>query len=166
MDINVKGTGLALEAAVRHGIRRVVLISSVSVVWRHVLSRTFLTPDLPAAPVQTYGLTKALQESLALFYHQMHGLEIAVLRPAYVIREDSMTDKYGATRANVTWQCIDPRDIASAVRSALLIPDLKHEVFYLMAGPDAERFADIAHTRERLGWSPVHRFANLPVEQL
>ncbi|MFA6288034.1 MAG: NAD(P)-dependent oxidoreductase [Opitutaceae bacterium] len=166
MDINVKGVALALEAAVRHGIKRVVLISSVSVVWGHVLENTFLGRDLPPCPVEMYGMTKVLQEDTARLYHQMKGLEIAVLRPAYILREDSLVNKYGETSRSVTWQCIDPRDIARAVRGALRVADLGYEVFYLMAGPGAESRADVAHTRECLGWEPEHRFAGIPVEVL
>jgi nucleoside-diphosphate-sugar epimerase len=166
MDINVKGVALALEAAVRHGIKRVVLISSVSVVWTHVLKKNFLTRDLTPSPVDLYGMTKVLQEDAARFYSQVKGLEIAVMRPAYVLREDSLVNKYGETSSNVTWQCIDPRDIAHAVHGALQVKNLRHDIFYLMAGPDAELHADVAFTRDRLGWQPEHRFAGLPVEPL
>jgi nucleoside-diphosphate-sugar epimerase len=166
VDINVKGVALALEAAVRHGIKRVVLISSVSVVWSHVLEKTFLERDLTSCPVDLYGLTKVLQENTARFYSQAKGLEIAVLRPAYILREDSLVNKYGEASRNVTWQCIDPRDIARAVRGALQAENLRHEVFYLMAGPGAESYADIAFTQHRLKWIPEHRFSGIPVEIL
>lgn len=166
IDINVKGVALALEAAVRHGIKRVVIISSVSVVWEHVLNKTFLTRDLAPSPINLYGMTKVLQEAVARFYSQTKGLEIAVLRPAYILREDSLVNKYGEASPSVTWQCIDPRDIALAVRCALLVKDLRHEIFHLMAGPDAERHADVGFVRERLGWIPEHRFAGIPVEIL
>ncbi len=164
MDINVKGVALALEAAARHKIKRVALISSVAVVWGHVKQKTFLSCDLPPNPNDIYGMTKMLQEDIASFYHQRHGLEIAVLRPAYILREDSLINKYGELSPSVTWQCIDPRDIGRAVRGAIQAPDLGHEIFYLMAGPDAERHADIALTRRRLGWNPEHRFEDMPVE--
>ncbi|HSI82140.1 MAG: NAD-dependent epimerase/dehydratase family protein [Candidatus Methylacidiphilales bacterium] len=166
MDINVKGVALALEAAVRHRIRRVVLISSIAVVWGHVLKKRFLSSDLELFPTDTYGMTKMLQENVARFYHQKHGLEIAMLRPAYVLREDSLVNKYGETSKNVTWQCIDPRDIGRAAHAALQVSELGCESFYLMAGPDAELYADLATPRERLGWVPEHRFEGLPIERI
>lgn len=166
MDINVKGVALALEAAVRHRIKRVVLISSISVVWGHVQNKTFLTRDLSPLPVDLYGMTKVLQETIARFYHQVKGLEIAVLRPAYILREDSLVNKYGETSQNVTWQCIDPRDIGRAVRGALKAKKLQYDVFYLMAGPDVNRHADVAFAQEPLDWNPEHRFAGIPVERL
>lgn len=166
MDINVKGVALALEAAVRNHIRRVIVISSIAVVWRHVQEQVFLTRELAPSPTDLYGMTKVLQENIAHFYHQSKGVEIAVLRPAYVIREDTLVNKYGEKNPTVTWQCVDPRDIGSAVHGALEAPDLRYEVFYLMAGPDAERHADIASTQARLGWRPMRRFQGVPVEPI
>jgi dTDP-4-dehydrorhamnose reductase len=166
MDINVKGVALALEAAARHRIKRVILISSISVVWGHSLAKTFLTADLPPNPTDIYGMTKWLQEDIASFYHRSHGMEIAVLRPAYILREDSLINKYGESRPTATWQCIDPRDIGMAVSESLQLDDLRFEVFYLMAGPGAEEHADIASAQQRLGWHPRHRFQGVPIEQI
>jgi nucleoside-diphosphate-sugar epimerase len=166
MDVNVKGLALALEAAVRHGIRRVVVVSSVAVVWGHALRKTYLSRDLSPEPTDLYGMTKVLQEEIARFYHRSHGLEVALLRPAYILREDSLIDKYGENRPAVTWQCIDPRDIGRAAGLALQIPDLQFEAFYLMAGPDAEKHVDLSASYVRLGWTPKHRFLELPIENI
>lgn len=166
MDVNVKGVALALEAAARNKIKRVVLISSISVVWGHVLDKTFLTSDLPPYPTDAYGMTKTLQEQIARFYSQIRGLEIAVLRPAYILREDSLVNKYGQDIQTVTWQCIDPRDIGQAVIAAINAPDLKFETFYMIAGPGAERCADIDSAKKRLGWNPKHRFEGIAIEEI
>lgn len=166
MDVNVKGVALALEAAARHKMKRVVLISSISVVWGHVRDKTFLTSDLPPYPTDTYGMTKTLQEQIARFYSDIRGLEIAVLRPAYILREDSLVNKYGQDIQTVTWQCIDPRDIGQAVISAIDAPDLKFETFYMIAGPGAEERADIDSAKTRLGWDPKHRFDGIAIEKI
>lgn len=163
MDINVKGAALAFEAAVRNKISRVVLVSSVSVVGGEKPD-TPLTLDLPFAPVNLYTMTKVLQEDIANYYHLCRGLEIAVLRPAYILREDSLVNKYGKKRDAVTWHCIDPRDIGRAVAGALRLKDLQFETFYLAAGPGAEEHIDLAPTKERLGWTPQHRFDGIAVE--
>lgn len=166
MDVNVKGVALALEAAARHKVKRVVLISSISVVWGHVQERTFLTSDLPPYPTDAYGMTKALQEQIARFYSEVRGVEIAVLRPAYILREDSLVNKYGQDIQTVTWQCIDPRDIGRAVAAAITAPKLRFETFYLTAGPGAEQFADIDSPKRRLGWNPRHRFEGITIEEI
>jgi nucleoside-diphosphate-sugar epimerase len=161
-DINVKGTALLLDAAVRHGVKRVVLISSTATVQKFVNERAYLSLDLPLKPDAMYGLTKVLQEATARYYHQTHGLEIAVLRPAYITMGDSLEDKYGRRLPSVNWQFVDPRDIGQAALAALHLENLAFEVFYLLAGPDAELAADLAPTFKRLGWRPKYRFTEYP----
>lgn len=161
-DVNVKGTALLFHQAVACGIRRIVLISSIAVVAKHTQAGTRLTRDLSHTPNAMYALTKTLQETTAQYYHSTHGLEIAILRPAYIVREDSLMDKYGIQRPTVNWQFIDPRDIADAAAAALRIPNLSYEVFYTVAGPDADIYVDMAHTRDFLGWKPNHTFSQYP----
>lgn len=163
-DVNVKGTGLLFEAAVEQGIKRVVLISSGAVVGRQSEEKKFLARDLPNAPRNLYGLTKTLQEEIARYYHYNFGIGVASLRPAYIVPEDSLSDKYGRQRPTVNWQFIDPRDIGQAAALALRLPDLGFEVFYTVAGPGSEKHADVQHTRERLGWEPKYTFSQYPVD--
>lgn len=157
-DVNVKGTGLLLHAAAQCNLRRIVLISSLGVVDGARTAGKFLARNLPPSPAKLYGLTKTLQEATARYYHKQHGLEVAILRPAYISLGDTLEDKYGKRRESVNWQFIDPRDIADAARAALMIEKLGFETFYLMAGPGAEEKADIAHTTALLGWQPRYRF--------
>lgn len=157
-DVNVKGAALLLQAAVRHRLQRVVLISSSAVVNKYQVAGEFLHRDLPLGPDSIYGLSKALQEETARYYHAHHGLEIAMLRPAYISLGDTLVDKYGRRRESVNWQFVDPRDIAGAVLAALTVEELGCEAFYLMAGPGAEEKADVAHTMRRLQWEPSYRF--------
>lgn len=165
LDVNVKGAALLLEECVRQGIRRVVLISSTATMQGHLAAGRFLSGDLPPQPTSVYGLTKVLQEATARFFHEKHGLEIAVLRPAYVALGDTMEDKYGIRRPSVNWQAIDPRDIGRATAGALTVPNLGFEVFHVVAGPGAEEKADIHRTRVRLGWEPQYRFHQFPPDQ-
>lgn len=162
--INVNGTALLFEAAARHGISRVVLISSTAVVQRAVLAGTFLDGDVRACPDSLYGLTKALQEETARYYHFAHRLEIAMLRPAYISLGDTLEDKYGRRPESVNWQFIDPRDIGGATLAAFEMDTLGCETFHLLAGPGAETRGDVARGYARLGWEPAYRFAQFPVD--
>jgi len=157
-DINVKGTAQIFETALKRGIRRVVLISSTAVVHRQVKEGLPISRESSYSPTSIYALTKVLQENIARYYHEEHGFEVACLRPTHIICEDSFTDKYGHQYDKATWQFIDPRDIARAAIAAIHLPKLGFEVFHLMTGPEAETFADVAHTRSILGWEPLHRF--------
>ena len=161
-EVNVKGTAHLFDSAVKLGLRRVVLVSSVSVVGRAQTTGQFLSRDLPASPQTTYALTKHLQEQIARYHHEQFGLEVAVLRPAYICRGDTLVDKYGRQLPSVNWQFIDPRDIGAAASLALRVEGLGYEVFYLMAGPDVDKFVDVAHTHERLGWQPEYRYTEFP----
>jgi nucleoside-diphosphate-sugar epimerase len=161
-DVNVKGTANLFHAASEHGIKRVVLISSGASVQKHWEEKAFMSGDLSYAPKSMYALTKALQEVIARSYHDAKGMEVAVLRPAYICDEDSLSDKYGTQRPTVNWQFIDPRDIAEAARLALTVPQLGYEIFYTLGHPDAEEHADVRHLRDFLGWKPQHTFEKYP----
>lgn len=164
-DVNVKGTVLLLEEAARQGLRRIVLVSSTAVVQGHAAAGRFLSHELSPQPTSLYGLTKTLQETTARYFHRQHALEIAVLRPAYVALGDTMEDKYGVRRPSVNWQAIDPRDIGTAARGALLAAGLGFEIFHVVAGPDAEEKADIVRTQALLDWNPRYRFAQFPRDE-
>ncbi|CAN5759737.1 NAD(P)-dependent oxidoreductase [soil metagenome] len=164
-DINVKATANLMEAAIKAGIRRVVLISSVSVIGRSHQAGNFLSHELPPSPDSIYALTKTLQEEIVRYYHQNNGIEVAMLRPAYISLGDTLEDKYGRRFPSVNWQFIDPRDIGLAVRAALAVENLVCETFHLMAGPEAEQRADIAYTMKRLRWQPRFRFSEFPIDQ-
>lgn len=164
LAVNVGGTASLLEAALRCGLRRVVLVSSVAVVHKALLRKEFLSASTPDCPDSIYGLSKMLQEQTAKYYHYQNGLEIAILRPAYVSLGDTLEDKYGIRRPSVNWQFIDPRDIGRAILGAFAMKSLGCETFYLASGPGASERADISAAMERLGWQPEFRFAEFPLD--
>jgi UDP-glucose 4-epimerase len=161
-DINVKGAALLFEAAVKHGVKRVVLISSISVVDGHRAGGKKLTADLSAWPTSTYGLTKTLQEEIALYHHRKSGLPVAMLRPAYVTDADTLTDKYGRRLPSVNWQFIDRRDIAWATLAALRAPGLTFGRYFVHGHPGAVEHMDVERTMKELSWAPVHDFSAYP----
>lgn len=72
-DVNVRGTLTVLEAARAGGVRRVVLASSAAVYGDR-------GSDGPLAPRSPYGAEKAIGETYARLYGELHGLETVVLR--------------------------------------------------------------------------------------
>lgn len=164
-DINVKGTALLLDTAANAGIKQVVLISSMGVIGRDRISAGPISADTPYSPDALYGLTKCLQEQIARYYHERRGMNVTVLRPAYIVREDSLQDKYGRQCSTVNWQYIDPRDIASACRSALTLKVSGFEVLYILGGPGADERVDLQRSQSILQWVPAHRFLMCPREQ-
>ena len=161
-DINVKGTANLFAAAVEQGIRKVVLISSIGVVEHAQRTGEFLRLDLPLKSCQMYCLSKVCQEVVAEYYHRVHGVGVAMLRPGYITDADTLCDKYNRHRPTVNWQFIDRRDIGAAAACALRLSDLGCEPFYLLGHRDGGKHADVAHTCQRLGWTPAHDFSQYP----
>lgn len=85
----VVGTRNLLEAAARCGVRRVVLVSSLSVYRSAPLTRgSTLDESTPIEPVGDsrgpYGYAKVRQEQLFEAYRQRHGFESVILRPGVI----------------------------------------------------------------------------------
>jgi len=163
-DVNVKGTALLFHYAVAAGVKRVILISSCAVIHRDFRGGKFVTRYLPPSPVGLYSLSKAAQELIASYYHDNAKLPVAVLRPASIIDEDTLLDKYGQKKAAANWHFVDPRDIAHVAAAALRVDDLGYEIFYIFGPTEAQRHSDIAYTSRRLGWKPRHDFSRWPME--
>ena len=158
-EVNVAGTVNLYRAAIESGVRRAILISSITVVKGHQDAGTYLTRDLaPMCTTHPYGLTKMCQESIAHQFHLFEDMATAILRPAYITDADQKLDKYGRDAIEANWQYIDRRDVGKAAHRALTVPDLGCEIFYVMGHPDVTRYAEMEPTRTRLRWTPDHPF--------
>jgi nucleoside-diphosphate-sugar epimerase len=156
VELNAQGSFNVLEAALRAGVRRVVLCSSDSVMGNTVWPEHFWCPDmLPVPedhelrPTDPYALSKLLAEQAGRAYAR-RGLEILALRPVFVLFP-SMLGEVRARHMNPTgyrgpcagghvaaggglcWHHIDPRDVAQAFRLALDAPWRGFESFWLAA---------------------------------
>lgn len=78
-DVNVKGTTVVLDAAVRHGVSRVVFASSSSVYGERV-GGPFRETDRVDRPISPYAATKLAGELVAHTFHSAHGLEVTCVR--------------------------------------------------------------------------------------
>ena len=78
-EVMIDGTYNVLEAAVRHGVHKVVAASSASV---YGLAETFPTTEAhhPYANDTLYGAAKVFNEGLLRSFHAMHGLDYVALR--------------------------------------------------------------------------------------
>lgn len=80
-DVNVRGTAIVAEAAVRAGVRRLVFASSSSVYGeREQASGPFRESDPVERPVSPYAATKRAGELLLHTFHHAHGLPIVCAR--------------------------------------------------------------------------------------
>jgi len=79
LEVMVDGTYNVIEAALRHGVRRVVAASSASV---YGLASSFPTEEShnPYANDTLYGAAKTFNEGLLRSFHAMQGLDYVALR--------------------------------------------------------------------------------------
>jgi UDP-glucose 4-epimerase len=82
-DINIRGTLNLLEAAVRHGVRRVVFASTGGAMYGDQALPPTPETVLPE-PVSPYGVAKLAVERYLHAFQVMHGLEAIALRYANV----------------------------------------------------------------------------------
>jgi nucleoside-diphosphate-sugar epimerase len=81
VEVNISGSVNVFEAAVRHGVERVVWASSINVFGPGSLSEDgVIADDSPLDPTSVYGATKACVEQIASRYHVNHGLSVVGLR--------------------------------------------------------------------------------------
>ncbi len=159
LEVNVKGTANLYYAALGQGITRFVLISTTG-----VLRREEKLSAVPGAGPYNFGynfyaLTKIMQEDLACFHYEKHGVSTIILRPGWIVYDEDFTTKYGTKMERYDTELIDPRDIGVAVGAALSLSDPGLEAYEL--GQEDSGY-DLAPARARLGWDPRYRFTGLP----
>src|ERR1700736_1776301 len=78
VEVNIDGTALLLELARRHGLRRVVFCSSISVYGN--VGKSVITEDTPLRPTSVYGASKVAGEQLVQAFTAEYGLSGVSLR--------------------------------------------------------------------------------------
>jgi uronate dehydrogenase len=115
---NIDGTYVALEAARRAGIRRVVLASSnhaTGFTPRPGSGQLLKEEDAPPRPDTYYGVAKVTMEALGSLYVDRYGMDVVCLRIGSAFAEPT------TTRQLSTW--LSPADTVSLVDAALRAPD-------------------------------------------
>lgn len=161
-DVNVKGTYHVFESARRLGVRRVVHVSSVMVVWGHgpaaLAAGTLVPGDAEPWPVGTYALTKALAEDVARQYALRHGLEVVTLRIAAPLDIHEPELRHQPVRP----QQVPYPDLAQAFTRALQVPLTQYEVITIV-GDSSRLLWDLGPARRVLGYAPRYRLDDLGV---
>ena len=86
VEVNVAGTARVLEAARRHGVGRIVYVSSGSAYGRSLFEYERLHEDVtPDRPHTMYQITKFASERTALRMRELHGLDLVCVRLGSVI---------------------------------------------------------------------------------
>lgn len=144
---NIEGTYVALEAARRAGVPRVVLASS-----NHATGYTprpsegLLTEaDAPPRPDTYYGVSKVAMEALGSLYVDRYGLDVVCLRIGSAFAEPT------TTRQLSTW--LSPDDTVSLVDAALRAPSPGFAVVWGVSA-NTRNWWDLTEARA-LGYEPA-----------
>ena len=169
--INVMSTYNVLDAASKYGIKKVVIASSETtyglVFAEHERMPEYLPLDenYPIDPMDSYALSKVVNEATAKAFHARTGADIYCLRIGNVI-EPADYAKFPAffadpgQRRRITWSYIDARDLATAARLGVDTDGLGFQVMNVAADnvssdlPTAEllsRFYPTVPIRKPLG---------------
>ena len=142
----IESTYVALEAARRSGVRRVVLASS-----NHATGYTprpaegLLTEaDAPARPDTYYGVAKATMEALGSLYADRYGLDVVCLRIGSAFPEPT------TVRQLSTW--LSPGDTVRLVQAALTAPSPGFRIVWGVSD-NTRRWWDLTAARA-LGFDP------------
>jgi UDP-glucose 4-epimerase len=150
---NVLGTENVLAAAVEYGIGRVVLSSTMEILWgdsSHYGTRV-LDESTPAWPESLYALTKLQAETLGSFFARRHGIDVVQLR--YMAVQEKRPHEIGFSLLS---KRMTAADVATANLLALTRPGLRDEVLCL--GPDSPLAQGDIELALRDPWTVLERF--------
>jgi uronate dehydrogenase len=145
LEANVQGTQAVLDAALRRGIRRVVLASSNHAVgmWERE-DDAHLQVDIRPRPDTFYGVAKVAAEALGQLYSDRFGLEVVSLRIG------SCRPEPHNRRELATW--LSPGDAARLLSASLSGPVRGHVIAYGVSA-NTRAWWDLSTARE-LGYEP------------
>jgi hypothetical protein len=144
-ELNIHGAYVAVEAARRAGVSRVIFASS-----NHAVGFT-AAADFPAAdyayprPDTYYGVSKVAGEALAALYHFRYGLDTICLRIL------SCTDRPRTRRQLATW--LSPDDAGRLFEACLTADKPGFRVAYGVSANTRGGWVSLAEARS-LGYEP------------
>jgi uronate dehydrogenase len=144
VDSHVRLTHHVLEAALRHGVGRVIYASS-----NHAVGSTprvdVLTVGTQMRPDTFYGFGKAAAEALCSLYHDRSGLAVAC------VRIGAFRDRPRTRRELSVW--LSPGDAVRLFDACLRAPDLGFAIVYGISG-NRRAWWDLQPAR-LLGYQPA-----------
>ncbi|TCK92597.1 nucleoside-diphosphate-sugar epimerase [Natranaerovirga hydrolytica] len=120
---NIISTYNILEASAGLGIKKVVIASSESVYGLAYAGPHYVPMDEehPLSPIDSYALSKILNEKTAEMFNRKTGMQIVSLRIGNVMEPEDYNRfpsfiNEPQKRKNIVWSYVDARDVASACR--------------------------------------------------
>ncbi len=130
--LNVTGTFHVYETARTHGVKKILLCSTMGVYGESIVPRAdgvaVVTEALSLKPTDVYGLSKKLCEDLAEFYSRRHGIQTIAYRLGMFVPEDFVRYGFRLLKGGV-----DDRDVAQAFLLGLENESVRFDAFNIMA---------------------------------
>lgn len=155
LQVNILGTSYLFEAARRAGVRRVVFVSSMTVLWgdRHKSHYDHLTPP---EPKNLYACSKIFGENIGQLYARSHGVSVICLRLGQPYPINHAADEAWKVNRRSRSIYVAIEDITSSLLCALHT-DKHFGVYNIVSASDNQRI-DLSHARE-IGYVPRSYFA-------
>ncbi len=155
LDVNTRGVYHLFEAALRAGVRRVLLMSSLTLFQGYPTARERSLPDLTPLPTKLYAVTKLFSEEIGALYHRKHGMEVLILRLGQPYPLGTEHDRATLATAEGRQLAAHRDDIAAGVLAALKAT-VPYGIFNLVSRGDPYSF-DLCRN-EPLGYTPAYTF--------
>ena len=115
LDVNLRGTYHAFEAAVAAGCERFVFASTNHVTGFYPAD-VRVDPGMPPRPDSLYAVSKVYGEALGRLYHDRYGLGVAAIRigsarPAPTAPRHTRTWISYRDLAQLVWRCLDAAEL-------------------------------------------------------
>ncbi|HEX5128003.1 MAG TPA: NAD(P)-dependent oxidoreductase [Rhodocyclaceae bacterium] len=140
---NLIGIYNLYDAALAHGVKRIVLASSNHVTGFYGTDEVVST-DMAARPDSLYAASKSFAEMVSSFYFHRHGIETVCVRIGTCISRPK------SQRCLATW--LSHADFVELIRCALQADNVGHLVVYGVSNNPRKWWRDEA--AERLGYHP------------
>ncbi|ACU73314.1 NAD-dependent epimerase/dehydratase [Catenulispora acidiphila DSM 44928] len=166
-EVNVASVYATLEAAHAAGVRRAVLIGSLSVFDEGQLIERQVDEETAPDAADVYGVTKRLAEQVGRIAAEAHGMTVTVLRLAFPTPDDVwprwalpvVDEPIEIRRADGSLvPALAGSDLSAAVSAALSRDDGGYDVFHIVGADDSGRGWSTAKARDALGWVARRRY--------
>lgn len=141
--VSILGMHSLYDAALRHGVKRVVFASSIHVVGFYEQTEV-IDAHAPVRPDTYYGLAKAFGENLAQLYWDRHGLETVSIR---IGSSEATASNHRHLRSWLSFG-----DLVRLVETSLCVPRVGHTIAFGTSRNSASFWDD--RLARHLGYSP------------
>ena len=159
LDVNLRGTINALEAARRHAVKRFVYIGSGAAYGESLYRYSRLYEESPSTPTTLYSITKHAAERVCVRMRALWGIDVVCVRLGTVIgpweRDTGARDNFGThsqlarlavagqsavlTEREIQRDWVYARDVAQALICLANAPKLRHVVYNVTSGETWQR---------------------------